>query len=183
LRPKMSWGQERDCTMILATRATRLVVAMTDTLSPDQRSERMSLVRGKNTKPELMVRRIIRSMGFRCSLHAKDLPGHPDFVLRRARKAIFVHGCFWHRHPSARCRLARLPKSRLDFWLPKLESNRLRDQRVQRALRVKGWRILIVWECQLSHKEQLENRLRRFLEGENASNRAIRGRGGPRAGN
>jgi DNA mismatch endonuclease (patch repair protein) len=93
-----------------------------------------------------------------------------------------VHGCFWHRHAARSCRLARLPKSRLDFWLPKLESNRVRDINKQRALRAAGWEILVVWECQLSDKEHLENKLRAFLESKDASNRVIRGRGrvGPR---
>ena len=143
-------------------------VPMTDTLTVAQRSRRMSLVRGKHTKPELLVRRLVHSMGFRYSLHRDDLPGCPDLVFTRLQKVIFVHGCFWHRHPSSRCRLARLPKSRLDFWRPKLESNRIRDEKIKRALRSLGWKIMVVWECQLSHKEQLQNKIRRFLENKNA---------------
>lgn len=107
-------------------------------------------------------------MGIRYSLHSKDLPGHPDLVFKNQRKIIFINGCFWHRHRSVRCGLARLPKSRLEFWLPKLESNRLRDRRTHRALRAQDWKILVVWECQIGHKEQLENKLRRFLEGTDA---------------
>jgi DNA mismatch endonuclease, patch repair protein len=141
---------------------------MADTLSPRERSKRMSLVRGKHTTPELIVRKLVHSMGYRYALHRTDLPGRPDVVFPSRRKAIFVHGCFWHRHRSKRCKLARLPKTRLDFWLAKLESNRLRDQRKQRALRLAGWKFLVVWECQLSHTEQLENKLRRFLEGNDA---------------
>lgn len=97
-----------------------------DTLSPADRSARMSKVRGKDTKPELIARRMLHAMGYRYRLQAKDLPGRPDIVFRRRRKVIFVHGCFWHRHPDPECKLARLPKSRLDFWLPKLERNRER---------------------------------------------------------
>ena len=136
---------------------------MIDTLSSHERSERMKLVGGKNTKPELLVRSIVHSMGFRYRLHRRDLPGHPDLVFARLGKLIFVHGCFWHRHQSSRCRLARLPKSRLDFWLPKLESNRIRDDKNERALRALGWKIPVVWECQLGNIEQLKNKLRRFL--------------------
>jgi DNA mismatch endonuclease (patch repair protein) len=93
---------------------------MPDTLSPEARSIRMSLIRGKDTGPEIRVRRIVHRLGYRYRLHGKGLPGQPDLVFPRRRKVIFVHGCFFHRHPDPRCRLARLPKSRLDFWLPKL---------------------------------------------------------------
>ena len=141
---------------------------MPDSLTPAQRSQRMRMVRGKDTKPELLVRRLVHAMGFRYALHRRDLPGCPDLVFAPRKKVIFVHGCFWHRHSSSKCRLARLPKSRLDFWLVKLESNRLRDEKRMRALRVLGWKVLLVWECQLSDKEQLQNRLRRFLESGNA---------------
>lgn len=141
---------------------------MTDTLTPSKRSQRMKLVRGKNTAPEMLVRRLVHSMGFRYRLHGKGLPGHPDLVFSGLGKLIFVHGCFWHRHQSANCRLARLPKSRLEFWMPKLESNRIRDDKNGRALRALGWKIFVVWECQLSNKEQLKNKLRRFLESDHA---------------
>jgi DNA mismatch endonuclease (patch repair protein) len=98
-------------------------------------------------------------------------------VFKRLGKIVFVHGCFWHRHQKRGCPYARLPKSKADFWTRKLEANRLRDARQMRSLRAAGWKVLVVWECELRHIEQLENRLRRFLEDENASNRAIRGRG------
>ena len=91
-----------------------------DTLSPKERSERMSRIRGKDTKPELTVRRLVHGMGFRYRLHGKRLPGKPDMVFSARRKVIFVHGCFWHRHPDPGCPLARLPKSKLDFWRTKL---------------------------------------------------------------
>jgi len=127
----------------------------------------MGRVRGRDTKPEMIVRRLLHAMGFRYRLHAKDLPGRPDIVFRRRRAAIFVHGCFWHRHPDPACPLARLPKSRLDFWLPKLEGNRARDVASIERLKAAGWRVLLVWECQLKDREQLGNELRRFVEGGN----------------
>lgn len=122
----------------------------------------MAKVRSKDTKPEMQVRRLLHSLGYRYRLHCKDLPGHPDIVFRGCGKVIFVNGCFWHRH--AKCPLARLPKSRLDFWLPKLESNRKRDQRVKRALYRDGWKVMIIWECQVENTELLEKRIRRFLD-------------------
>ena len=126
----------------------------------------MARVRGRDTRPELVVRRLLHGMGFRYRLHAKELPGRPDIVFRGRRLAIFVQGCFWHRHPDPECRLARLPKSRLDFWLPKLEGNRARDIANVERLESAGWRVLLVWECELKDWEQLGNRLRRFVEGE-----------------
>lgn len=133
-----------------------------DTLTPAERSALMALVRAKDTKPELFVRRLAHGMGYRYRLHRRDLPGTPDLVFPSRRKVIFVHGCFWHRH--ARCALARLPKSRGDFWLPKLTANAERDVRNMRALRRLGWSTLTIWECQLSDTAKLANRIRRFLD-------------------
>ncbi len=135
-----------------------------DTLGPSERSERMSRVRGKDTKPEMVVRRLLHGLGYRYRLHAKDLPGKPDIVFRGRRKAIYVHGCFWHRHPDPACKLARLPKSRHEFWIPKLEGNRLRDLRNQRLLEEMGWCCLSVWECEIPDKSTLSRTLRKFLE-------------------
>jgi DNA mismatch endonuclease (patch repair protein) len=126
----------------------------------------MSRIRATNSKPELMVRRLLHGGGYRYRLHVKDLPGRPDIVFRKRRAVIFVHGCFWHRHSDPTCKLARLPKSRLDFWLPKLEGNRGRDINNIAHLEAMGWRVLLVWECELRDREQLGNRLRRFIEGE-----------------
>lgn len=137
---------------------------MADTLSPTQRSERMGRVHGKDTKPELAVRRLVHKLGYRFRLHRKDLPGTPDLVFPRLKSVIFVHGCFWHRHPDPKCPLARLPKSRLGFWEPKLSANRQRDLHNQALLSTAGWRVLVVWECELCNKEQLENKIRKFLE-------------------
>src|SRR5882724_3211484 len=136
---------------------------MPDTLSPAERSRRMGLVRGKHTSPEVAVRSIVHRLGYRYALHAKDLPGAPDLVFRKRRRVIFVHGCFWHRHSKKSCRLARLPKSRLDFWLPKLESNQLRDMRHRKAPRAAAWPILVVWQSSLRHEQQLAARFRSFL--------------------
>jgi DNA mismatch endonuclease (patch repair protein) len=134
-----------------------------DTLTKKQRSERMALVRSRDSRPELFVRKMVFALGYRYRLHARDLPGCPDLVFRSARKAIFVHGCFWHRHASRRCALARLPKSRLGFWLPKLEGNRERDARNRRALARAGWKSLVVWECELNDRDRLERKLKKFL--------------------
>ena len=136
---------------------------MIDTLTPRERSERMSRVRGKDTKPELTVRRLVHGMGYRYRLHRRDLPGIPDLVFQRRKKVLFIHGCYWHRHPDPQCKLARLPKSRLDFWKPKLEANRQRDLSNTHELSRLGWKILVVWECEIGDKEQLENKLRLFL--------------------
>jgi DNA mismatch endonuclease (patch repair protein) len=124
----------------------------------------MARVRGKDTRPELLVRRLIYSLGYRYRLHARDLPGNPDLVFRKKRKVIFVHGCFWHRHPAPGCALARLPKSRLDFWLPKLEGNKERDERNKRALAEAGWKVLTIWECELKGTKRLGAAIRRFLD-------------------
>jgi DNA mismatch endonuclease (patch repair protein) len=133
-----------------------------DTLTRIERSKRMALIRGKNTKPELLVREIARSIGYRFRLHVSELPGKPDLVFPKLRKVIFVHGCYWHRHPG--CALARLPKSKLNFWIPKLIGNRRRDLRNISRLRRNNWKVSVVWECQLKNTASLEKRLKRFLE-------------------
>lgn len=110
----------------------------------------MARVRGRDTKPEMRVRRALHAAGLRYRLHAKGLPGRPDLILPSRRVAVFVHGCFWHRHPDPDCKLARLPKSRLDFWLPKLEGNRARDERNKAALEALGWKVVEIWECEIN---------------------------------
>ena len=123
----------------------------------------MSRIRHKDTGPELKVRRLVHSLGYRYRLHVRKLPGRPDLVFSSRKAVIFVHGCFWHRHPDPGCRLARLPKSRLSFWLPKLKANRARDRRNEAALIVDGWRVLTLWECELTDKMQLIRRVTGFL--------------------
>ncbi len=134
---------------------------MSDTLSKAERSERMSLVKNKDTKPEMAVRRMIYKLGYRYRLHGATLPGKPDLVFKSRKKVIFIHGCFWHRHEN--CKLARLPKSKLDFWLPKLEGNRERDKRNQKKLTEMGWEYLVIWECGVKEKDNLENQIINFL--------------------
>ncbi len=123
------------------------------------RSRNMAAIRGKDTAPELAVRRILHAMGVRFRLHRKDLPGSPDIVLPRQRKVVFVHGCFWHRHEG--CRYSTTPKTRQEFWVVKFESNVFRDNRNQSELKQLGWRVLVVWECELRKPEALR---RRFAE-------------------
>lgn len=122
---------------------------MADTLSPGERSERMSRIRGKDTAPELALRKALHALGLRYRLHA-NLPGKPDIVLPRHSAVVFVHGCFWHRHRG--CRIATTPKSNTAFWREKFDRNVARDKRVRRQLRAAGWRVFVAWECQLSGK-------------------------------
>jgi len=132
-----------------------------DTLSPAERSRIMSMVRSKDTTPELVVRRLAHHMGYRFRLHRTDLPGRPDLVFPSRRAVIFVSGCFWHRHDCPNGR--RLPKTRTRWWRGKLESNRKRDATVQRRLRRLGWRVMVVWECQLKDVDRVARRIARFL--------------------
>lgn len=134
-----------------------------DTLTPGQRSERMRRIKGQDTKPEMRVRRVLHGLGLRYRLQARELPGRPDIVFRRRKLAIFVHGCFWHRHPDPTCKLARLPKSRLEFWRPKLEANRARDVENQASLESKGWKVLVLWECQTRDTHVVESLVREAL--------------------
>lgn len=137
---------------------------MVDTLTPVERSGLMARVRSKDTRPEILVRSLIHAMGYRFRLHVRKLPGSPDLVFPRLRKVLFVHGCFWHRHPNPECKIARLPKSRQEFWRPKLEGNRRRDKRQQEALLDLGWRFMVVWECETRNIPELAEKIREFLE-------------------
>lgn len=134
-----------------------------DVLTTEQRSRCMSAIRGKNTKPEMVVRRLVHSLGFRYRLHVRALPGAPDLVFPSRRKVVFVHGCFWHRHD---CPLGRpVPRTRPDFWRNKLRMNVERDARNERLLRGLGWDILRVWECSVRQRdpERLAVELKAFL--------------------
>ncbi|CAN5617666.1 very short patch repair endonuclease [soil metagenome] len=122
----------------------------------------MGRVHNKDTKPEMYVRRLVHSLGYRYRLHYGELPGRPDIVFPEKRKAIFVHGCFWHRHEG--CSRCRMPKSRLEFWGPKLEKNRLRDLKNLAKLRELGWDVLVVWECETEEAAGLPGRIMSFLE-------------------
>jgi len=121
----------------------------------------MAQVRGKDTKPELVVRNLIHRMGFRYRLHNGSLPGKPDLVFPRLKKVIFVHGCYWHGHE--RCRAAKTPKSNRSYWLPKLARNKERDKSNFKKLKEIGWRPLIIWECQIKSQSRLSGRIKRFL--------------------
>ncbi|MEZ0471152.1 very short patch repair endonuclease [Luteimonas salinilitoris] len=131
-----------------------------DKLTRAQRSNLMSRVRQRNTGPELVVRKLLHRLGYRFRLHRKDLPGSPDIVLPGRGAVVLVHGCFWHGHT---CRAGSMPKSRIDYWGPKITANRDRDKRQSRRLRALGWRVLTVWECELKDPHKLERKFIRFL--------------------
>lgn len=121
----------------------------------------MQQVKGKDTQPELHVRSMLHRMGYRFRLHRKDLPGTPDIVFPSRRVVVFVHGCYWHGHG---CRIGQLPKSRLEYWEPKIAANRERDRRKETALVAAGWRVAVVWQCELGDAEKLAARLRAILD-------------------
>lgn len=123
----------------------------------------MARIRSRDTKPELIVRRLAHNLGFRFRLHRKDLPGKPDLVFPKFKAAVFVHGCFWHQHPRPGCADARRPKSRPEYWGPKLDGNIDRDQRNARALEAQGWRVLVIWECDTRDLAALEAKLSIFI--------------------
>lgn len=135
---------------------------MADKLTPPQRSENMRRIGSKNTKPELVVRKMVHRLGYRYRLHRPDLPGKPDLVFGPRRKVIFVHGCFWHQHPE--CKEGRAPRSNTDYWERKLARNIERDKLAYAALEEMGWTIATVWECELGEMAALEARLSTFLK-------------------
>jgi DNA mismatch endonuclease (patch repair protein) len=132
-----------------------------DHVDQAKRSLIMAAVHSKNTKPELVVRKLVFGMGYRYRLHSAKLPGKPDLVFPGRHKLIFVHGCFWHRHKG--CRYATSPKTRVDFWEAKFDANVARDKRTNRELKELGWSVLTVWQCQLKEPEKLARKLNDFL--------------------
>jgi DNA mismatch endonuclease (patch repair protein) len=134
---------------------------MTDKISKERRSANMRAVRSRNTQPEVRVRQIAYALGYRFRLHFRKLPGKPDIAFPGRRKAVFVHGCFWHRHKG--CRRAGIPKSNRAFWRAKLARNASRDAEELAAIRKQGWRALVIWECEIKNERRLAARLRRFL--------------------
>lgn len=136
---------------------------MTDTVSKSRRSEIMSRIHSKDTAPEMLVRRLVWGLGYRYRLHARGLPGRPDLVFPSRKKVVFVHGCFWHMHRHGGT--ARVPKSRVKFWLQKLSGNAERDANAKRALTRLGWSSIVVWECQTANRDRLAGRLKAFLGG------------------
>ncbi|HCF1767782.1 very short patch repair endonuclease [Pseudomonas aeruginosa] len=131
------------------------------------RSDIMRAVKRAHTGPEVVVRRALHALGLRFRLHRRDLPGSPDIVLPRFRTVVFVHGCFWHRHPG--CRYASTPKTRQEYWLPKFKANVERDAKKEAQLRELGWRVLVIWGCEICKPAELDERLRReFLGADSA---------------
>jgi len=143
---------------------------MADTMTKEQRHYVMSRIRGKDTRPEMLVREYLHSKGFRYSLHRRNLPGSPDLVLRKYHTVIFVNGCFWHGHPG--CEYATSPKTRPEYWAEKIRRNKERDAADIELLNQKGWNVIVIWECELKKKqreatlERLEKQLRIQLEPE-----------------
>ena len=139
---------------------------MVDRLTPERRSWLMSRVGGKNTTPELRVRKAAHAQGLRFRLHRKDLPGKPDLVFPKRRMVLFVHGCFWHRHPG--CRKASNPSTRTEYWNEKFETNVARDSRVVTELEALGWHVAVIWECETKDPETLKRILRERIINSNS---------------
>lgn len=134
-----------------------------DIYSPTERSERMSKIKAKNTKPEIIVRRLVHAMGYRYRLHLRTLPGKPDLVFAKKKKVIFVHGCFWHSHDG--CKKARMPKSNIDYWSSKIANNKNRDKTNESLLEKIGYKVFVVWECQIKNEDNMKKVLNEFLMG------------------
>lgn len=134
-----------------------------DIFTPEMRSKIMRGVKSKDTKPELVVRRLLHGLGYRFRVHRKGLPGKPDIAFIGRKKAIFVHGCFWHQHLSDACKIARRPTSNTEFWDAKLNRNMERDAQAQHDLETMGWQVLTIWECEVADLDGLQSRLANFL--------------------
>jgi DNA mismatch endonuclease (patch repair protein) len=134
---------------------------MVDRISPQGRSALMAKIRRANTKPELAVRRILTKLGYRYRIHLAGIPGRPDVAFTARRKAVFIHGCFWHAHDN--CHVFKLPKTRRDFWSNKFAKNKARDARLSKAARAAGWKVIVIWECDLVTPNKVSRRLVRFL--------------------
>src|SRR5438132_7786080 len=134
---------------------------MTDVINAERRSENMRRIKSKGMRPELTVRRLVHSMGYRFRLHVSDLPGKPDIVLARKKKIIEVRGCFWHQH--GKCVDSHIPKSRIQYWRPKLQRNRRRDKKNIEKLEALGWSVLVIWECEVRNLKGLNRNLSKFL--------------------
>lgn len=141
---------------------------MVDKLTPEERSKNMGNIRSKDTSPEIIVRKLTHSLGYRYRLHRKDLPGKPDIVFSNRKKIIFIHGCFWHQHDDPSCKIARIPKSRTEYWVPKLQRNIERDREHQAQLLSMGWRMLVIWECEVKDLEKLTYKIRKYLSNSTA---------------
>ncbi|MBX7252582.1 MAG: very short patch repair endonuclease [Candidatus Promineofilum sp.] len=147
---------------IAGTRPALFVyLSSVDKIPKEKRSAVMRRVRSKDTKPELIVRRLAHKMGYRYRLHAKELPGRPDMVFSKRKKIVFVHGCMWHGHEG--CPNNRRPHSRQEYWIPKLEGNKRRDVANMASLNEQGWDVLVIWECEVGNVVELAERLAGFL--------------------
>ncbi len=135
---------------------------MADVLTPEQRRRNMAAIKGKNTKPEMVVRQLAHSLGYRYRLHRKDLPGKPDLVFPSRHKIIEVYGCYWHMHDCPYGRV--VPKTNAEFWQTKRLSNAMRDIRNSEELAKQGWRVLIIWECEVKEADKLRERITQFLD-------------------
>ena len=135
---------------------------MTDVFSPEQRSRTMAAIRSKNTKPELYFRKLLFARGFRYGVNSKSVPGHPDLYMKKYNTAIFVHGCFWHRHEG--CKYANMPKSRIEYWQKKFENNQKRDKEVTEKLLAKDIKVVVVWECTIKKMQRDSDLERKTLE-------------------
>lgn len=132
-----------------------------DRISKERRSQNMGRIRGRNTKPELLVRKAAHGLGYRYRLHHKSLPGSPDLVFSKRKIALFVHGCFWHRHEN--CKYSYKPKSNIDFWARKFQTNVTRDERVRKELEALGWRIAVIWQCETAEPDSLAGTLKGIM--------------------
>lgn len=130
---------------------------------PEARRRTMAAIRGKHTRPEVLVRRIAHALGYRFRLHRRDLPGRPDLAFPGRSKAVMVHGCFWHQHPNPACRAATMPRTRQEYWHPKLQANVARDARALHSLAALDWEVLVIWECELRDILAVASRLLAFL--------------------
>ena len=137
---------------------------MTDKISKDRRSDNMRRIHSKDTKPEMSLRKLVHSLGYRYRLHRKNLPGHPDMVFTSRRKVIFMHGCFWHQHNNGSCKLRHTPKSNKKYWGPKLQRTRERDTTNLKRLEDQGWKCLVIWECELDNTKALIANIKHFLD-------------------
>lgn len=136
---------------------------MVDRLSPQKRSKIMRSIRSKDTKPELLVRKLAHALGYRFRLHCKDLPGKPDLVFPRLKKVIFVNGCFWHQHEAKKCPIASKPRTNIEYWEPKLTRTKERDKNNIAKLKRMGWSTLVIWECETKRPERVKNKIQKYL--------------------
>jgi DNA mismatch endonuclease (patch repair protein) len=155
----LGWNQIAGSAKVAKLNTGRQLI---DTRSPEQRRRIMQSIKSKDTGPELIVRRLLLSLGYRYRLHKRSLAGKPDIVFSPRRKAIFIHGCFWHGHE---CKKGNPPKSRLDYWEPEINANKARDQKIKGELESDGWTLLVIWQCETSDSKLLEERLNLFLGG------------------